>query len=191
MMTVTNDIFNADLRICEEQGVPIYIGAFVDSVLMAFSLCRTLTEFTRDLYEVPDLVEAAMRASCDDLIANAIQVCRGNGKNVAWIVLERGSGFYYRLEVFGTVRMAISAALRPCLHRRGHHPLAAPGHGLAHEPALFQNCPGANASLIWTAPPTFSGPRKSSRAICASAAMSPRPCFRWANPMKWLLIAGS
>ncbi|NLA47668.1 MAG: hypothetical protein GX866_09045 [Firmicutes bacterium] len=125
MMTVTNDIFNADLRICEEQGVPIYIGAFVDSVLMAFSLCRTLTEFTRDLYEVPDLVEAAMRASCDDLIANAIQVCRGNGKNVAWIVLERGSGFYYRLEVFERfewpflqryVHAFIDAGITPWLH---------------------------------------------------------------------------
>jgi methanogenic corrinoid protein MtbC1/uroporphyrinogen-III decarboxylase len=100
MMTVTNELFNADLKICEEQGMPIFIGAYVDSVLMAFSMCRTLTEFTRDLYEVPDQVEVAMKASCDDLIENTIRVCRANGKKVAWIVLERGSGFYYRLEVF-------------------------------------------------------------------------------------------
>jgi methylmalonyl-CoA mutase cobalamin-binding domain/chain len=41
-----------------------------------------------------------MRASCDDLIANAVEVCKGNGNLLAFIVLERGSGFYYRLEVF-------------------------------------------------------------------------------------------
>lgn len=125
MMTVTNDLFNSDLRICEEQGMPILIGAFVDSVLMAFSLCRTLTEFTRDLYEVPDRVEAAMQASCDDLIANTIQVCRANGKKVAWIVLERGSGFYYRREVFERfewpflqryVHAFVDAGITPWLH---------------------------------------------------------------------------
>jgi methylmalonyl-CoA mutase cobalamin-binding domain/chain len=68
--------------------------------MMAFSLCRTLTEFTKDLYEVPDKVEAAMQASCDDLIANSIEVCKTNGNMLAFIVLERGSGFYYRLDVF-------------------------------------------------------------------------------------------
>ena len=44
--------------------------------------------------------EAAMRASCDDLIANSIEVCKSNGNMLAFIVLERGSGFYYRLDVF-------------------------------------------------------------------------------------------
>jgi methylmalonyl-CoA mutase cobalamin-binding domain/chain len=68
--------------------------------MMAFSLCRTLMEFTRDLYEVPDKVQAALRATCDDLIENAIRVCRNNGKPLAFIVLERSSGFYYRLPIF-------------------------------------------------------------------------------------------
>ncbi len=80
--------------------MPIFLGVAVDSVLMAFSLCRTLTEFTKDLYKVPDKVEAAMKASCDDLISNAIQVCKNNDKQTAFIVLERGSGYYYRLEIF-------------------------------------------------------------------------------------------
>jgi methylmalonyl-CoA mutase cobalamin-binding domain/chain len=100
MMVTSNEMFNSDVKICEEQGMPIFIGAFVDSVLMAFSLCRTLSEFTKDLFEIPDKVEAAMNAACDDLIANTIQVCKANGKKVAWIVLERGSGFYYRMETF-------------------------------------------------------------------------------------------
>ena len=100
MQAITNHLYNEDMKICEEQGMPILLGVAVDSVMMAFSMCRTLVEFTRDLYEVPDKVEAAMKASCDDLIANAIQVCRKNGKMTAFIVLERGSGFYYPLEIF-------------------------------------------------------------------------------------------
>jgi len=100
MQGMSNQLYVDDMKICEERGMPIFLGVAVDSVLMAFSLCRTLNEFTRDLYEVPDKVEMAMQASCDDLISNAIEVCKNNGKNVAFIVLERGSGFYYRLPVF-------------------------------------------------------------------------------------------
>lgn len=100
MQSISNKLYVDDMKICEERGMPIFLGVAVDSVLMAFSLSRTLTEFTRDLYEVPDKVEAAMQASCDDLISNAIQVCKNNGKKVAFIVLERGSGFFYRLPVF-------------------------------------------------------------------------------------------
>lgn len=100
MQTISNQLYVEDTKICEEEGMPIFLGAAVDSVLMAFSLSRTLTEFTKDLYQVPDKVEAAMQASCDDIIANTIQCCRNNNKNVAFIVLERGSGYYYRLEIF-------------------------------------------------------------------------------------------
>ena len=100
MQRMSNDLYVQDMRVCAEQGMPIFLGVAVDSVMMAFSLSRTLTEFTRDLYEVPDKVEAAIRASCDDLIGNAIEVCRNNGNKVAFVVLERSSGFYYRLPVF-------------------------------------------------------------------------------------------
>jgi methylmalonyl-CoA mutase cobalamin-binding domain/chain len=100
MQRMSNDLYTEDMKICAEQGMPIFLGVAVDSVMMAFSLCRTLMEFTKDLYEVPDKVEAAIQASCDDLIANAIQVCNNNGNKLAFIVLERSSGFYYRLPIF-------------------------------------------------------------------------------------------
>ena len=100
MQELSNRFYTEDMVSCEEEGAPVFLGVAVDSVVMAFSLCRTLVEFTRDLYEIPDKVEAALRASCDDLIANAIEVCRNNGKMIAFIVLERGSGFYYPLELF-------------------------------------------------------------------------------------------
>jgi len=71
MQKMSNQLYVEDSRICAEHGMPIFLGVAVDSVMMAFSLCRTLTEFTKDLYEAPHKVEAAMQASCDDLIANS------------------------------------------------------------------------------------------------------------------------
>ncbi len=125
MQEFSNRFYTEDMRTCEAEGMPVFLGVAVDSVMMAFSLCRTLVEFTRDLYEVPDKVEAAMRASCGDLIANAIEVCKNNGKMTAFIVLERGSGFYYPLELFerfewpflaAYVDAFISEGILPWLH---------------------------------------------------------------------------
>ena len=75
-------------------------GAYVDSSVMAFSMARTLTQFTMDLYEIPEKVKAAMDASCDDLIQNALDVIARTKIPLAFIVLERGSGFYYRPDIF-------------------------------------------------------------------------------------------
>jgi len=96
----SNQLYIDDSNICKERGMPLLFGSFVDSVLMAFSISRTLNEFTKDLYQVPDKVEAAMKATCQDLISNAIQECRIIGLKMVFVVLERGSGFYYRLDVF-------------------------------------------------------------------------------------------
>ena len=125
MQRITNQMYVEDMKICADQGMPIFMGVAVDSVMMAFSLCRTLTEFTRDLYEIPDIVEAAMQASCEDLLSNAIQVCQDNGNMLAFIVLERGSGFYYRLDIFERfewpylqrfVDVFVSEGITPWLH---------------------------------------------------------------------------
>lgn len=75
-------------------------GAYVDSTIMAFSMARTLTQFTMDLYEVPDKVKAAMDGTCDDLIQNALDVISLTKIPLVFIVLERGSGFYYRMDIF-------------------------------------------------------------------------------------------
>jgi len=129
-------------------------------VLMAFSLSRTLNEFTRDLYEVPDKVEAAMQASCDDLISNAVQVCKNNGKKVAFIVLERGSGFYYRLPVFERfewtflqryVDAFVSEGITPWLHLDTDWGMNLP---------YFKNSQKGSASATLTAPRIYSGPRR-------------------------------
>jgi len=87
-------------QVCEDRGIPVLLGAAVDSVMMAFSLSRTLTQFTLDLYEVPDKVQAAMDASCDDLILNTLDTIAITNIPLAFIVLERGSGAIYRLDIF-------------------------------------------------------------------------------------------
>ena len=100
-------------------------GAYVDSMIMAFSMGRTLTQFTMDLYEVPEKVKAAMDASCDDLIRNALEVIRKTKIPLVFIVLERGSGFYYRMDIFEEfewpylqryVDAFISEGITPWLH---------------------------------------------------------------------------
>jgi len=93
-------IFNEDLKICEEQEVPILLSATVDSVMMAFSLSRTLIEFTKDLRQVPDKVEKAMQKATEDLISNALEMLKGRQRKGAFIVLERGSGALYPLHIF-------------------------------------------------------------------------------------------
>ena len=125
MQSITTQVYIEDMKICEENGLPVLMGGAVDSVLMAFSLGRTLTEFTKDLYKVPDKVEAAMEASCDDLISNAIEACKTNGRMLCMVVLERGSGFYYRLPIFERfewpflqryVDALVSEGITPWLH---------------------------------------------------------------------------
>jgi hypothetical protein len=112
-------------KICEDRGIPVLLGAAVDSVLMAFSLCRTLTHFTMDLYEAPDKVQAAMDASCDDLIRNTLDTIKITKGRFVFIVLERGSGAIYRPEIFERfewpylqrfVDAFVSEGLTPWLH---------------------------------------------------------------------------
>jgi len=89
-----------ETEIYHSQDIHPLFGAYVDSTVMAFSMSRTLTQFTMDLYEVPDKVKAAMDASCDDFIQNALDVVALTKIPLVFIVLERGSGFYYRLDFF-------------------------------------------------------------------------------------------
>ncbi|MFH1627774.1 MAG: uroporphyrinogen decarboxylase family protein [Pseudomonadota bacterium] len=89
-----------EVEIYHDLDIHPLFGAYVDSSIMAFSMARTLTQFTMDLYEVPDKIKAAMDASCDDLIQNALDVIALTQIPLVFIVLERGSGFYYRLDVF-------------------------------------------------------------------------------------------
>ncbi len=94
------DRYVREVESCRRNDIHPLFGAYVDSVVMAFSMARTLTQFTMDLFEVPQKVKAAMDAVCDDLIQNALDVVALTKIPLVFIVLERGSGFYYRPEIF-------------------------------------------------------------------------------------------
>jgi uroporphyrinogen-III decarboxylase len=94
------DEYIREVEIYQSRDIYPLFGAYVDSSTMAYSMARTLTQFTMDLYEVPDKVKAAMDATCDDLIQNALDVIALTKIPLVFIVLERGSGFYYRLDIF-------------------------------------------------------------------------------------------
>jgi hypothetical protein len=94
------EVYVKQVRECNKLGIPVLVGVAVDSVLMAFSLCRTMTNFTMDLFEVPEKVKEAMDATCDDLISNSLDTCSVTQIPFAWIVLERGSNSIYSLEIF-------------------------------------------------------------------------------------------
>jgi uroporphyrinogen-III decarboxylase len=94
------NIYAQQVDKCKTQGIPVLVGATVDSLMMAFSLCRTITQFTVDLFEVPGKVKAAMDACCDDLIQNALDTINISKIPLAWIILERSSAQIYRLEIF-------------------------------------------------------------------------------------------
>jgi uroporphyrinogen-III decarboxylase len=94
------DEYIREVEIYHSQDIYPLFGAYLDSTTMAFSMARTLTHFTMDLYEVPHKVKAAMDGSCDDLIQNALDVVSRTNIPLVFIVLERGSGFYYRPDIF-------------------------------------------------------------------------------------------
>jgi hypothetical protein len=83
-----------------KKGVEVFVGASVPSPQMALSCARSLTEYTMDLYEIPEKVEEAIWAALPDLIQSGIAGCKATGIPCVAIILERGSGAYYPLHLF-------------------------------------------------------------------------------------------
>ncbi len=94
------DQYRKDTDLWRQKGVEVFVGASVPSPQMALSCARSLTEYTLDLYEIPDKVEEAIWAALPDLIQNGIAGCKATGIPCVAIILERGSGAYYRLNLF-------------------------------------------------------------------------------------------
>lgn len=94
------DQYKRDTDLWRKKGVEVVVGASVPSPQMALSCARSLTEYTMDLYEIPDKVEEAVWAALPDLIANGIAGCQATGIPCVAIILERGSAAYYRLNLF-------------------------------------------------------------------------------------------
>ena len=117
--------YRRDTQNWKEIGAEVFVGASVSPPQMALSLARSLTEYTIDLYEIPDLVERALWAALPDLIDQAINGCKATGIPCVALILERGSAQLYPLSFFERfewpqLKKMIEALLRenitPLLH---------------------------------------------------------------------------
>lgn len=81
-------------------GVEVFVGASVPTPQMVFSCARSMVDYTMDLYEVPDKVERAAWAAVPALIESGIAGCKATGIPCVAIIIERGSGQMYPLDLF-------------------------------------------------------------------------------------------
>lgn len=92
--------YKYELQYWKSRGIRSLCGAIVSSPLMILSLSRTLLEITKDLYEIPDKVEAVMEAMVDELIEDSIKAARISGEPGVMLIMERGGCFYYSLAIY-------------------------------------------------------------------------------------------
>jgi hypothetical protein len=92
--------YRYELGLWRKKGIRSLCGALTMSPLMILSTSRTLLEVTKDIYRIPDKLEAVMDAMVDDLIADAIEAARLSGEPGVMLVMERGGCFYYALKIY-------------------------------------------------------------------------------------------
>jgi uroporphyrinogen decarboxylase-like protein len=92
--------YKKDTQLWLEKGVEVFVGATVVTPQMAFSCGRSLTEYTLDLYEIPDKVEEALWAALPELIEAGIAGTKATGIPRVVIIIERGSAQLYPLNFF-------------------------------------------------------------------------------------------
>lgn len=92
--------YQYELETWSARGIRSLCGAIVSSPMMILSTTRTLVEFTMDLFEIPDQVEAAMEAMVDDLIQDTIEAAQISGEPGVMLIMERSGCFYYSLDVY-------------------------------------------------------------------------------------------
>ncbi|MBW1711229.1 MAG: hypothetical protein JRG97_07690 [Deltaproteobacteria bacterium] len=92
--------YKTEIEFWKERGVRSLCGAMTRSPLMILSTSRSLMEITKDIYRIPDKLEAVMEAMMDDLISDSIEAAKFTGEPGVFLVMERGGGFYYPLKIY-------------------------------------------------------------------------------------------
>lgn len=92
--------FKTEIDVWKKKGIRSLIGAMTLSPLMILSTARSLMEITKDIYQIPDKLEAVMDAMVDDLIADAIEAAKITEEPGVMLTMERGGGFYYPLHIY-------------------------------------------------------------------------------------------
>ena len=92
--------YKYEIELWRQKGIRSLCGALTQSPLMLLSISRTLLEITKDIYYIPDKLEAVMDSVVDDLITDAIEATKLSGEPGVMLVMERGGCFYYSLEIY-------------------------------------------------------------------------------------------
>ena len=92
--------YKQEIAYWKSKGVRSLSGAFSRSPLMVLSTSRSLIEITKDIYQIPDKLEAVMEAMMDDMIADAIEAAKLSGEPGVFLVMERGGGFFYPMKIY-------------------------------------------------------------------------------------------
>lgn len=92
--------YKYELELWKSKGIRSLCGAITLSPLMILSTSRSLLEITKDIYRIPDKLEAVMDAMVDDLIADALEAAKISGEPGVMLVMERGGCFYYSMEIY-------------------------------------------------------------------------------------------
>ncbi len=92
--------YKYELERWKSKGIRSLCGAITLSPLMILSTSRSLLEITKDIYRIPDQLEAVMDAMVDDLIADALEAAKISGEPGVMLVMERGGCFYYSMEIY-------------------------------------------------------------------------------------------
>ncbi len=92
--------YKYELALWKSKGIRSLCGAITLSPLMILSTSRSLLEITKDIYHIPDQLEAVMDAMVDDLIADSLEAVKISGEPGVMLVMERGGCFYYSLEIY-------------------------------------------------------------------------------------------
>jgi hypothetical protein len=94
------DQYSYEIEYWKERGLRTLCGAMVASPLHIVSTARSLMEVTKDIYYHGDKLRAVFDAMVDDLISDAIEAARISGEPGVFFVMERGSNFYYSLDIY-------------------------------------------------------------------------------------------
>ncbi|MBW2285631.1 MAG: hypothetical protein JRF65_13675 [Deltaproteobacteria bacterium] len=92
--------YRYELDTWRKKGIRSLCGAITMSPLMILSTTRTLLEITKDIYYMPDKLEAVMDAMVDDLVSDAIEAAALSGEPGVMLIMERGGCFYYSMEIY-------------------------------------------------------------------------------------------
>jgi uroporphyrinogen-III decarboxylase len=83
------------LGLWREAGLPVLINAAVTTPIELLSGSRSMEKFMFDLVEIPEKVEAVMKAIAPYLSANAIQNAKKHGYPAVWVGGWRSAPFLY------------------------------------------------------------------------------------------------